>query len=791
MTAIDDVRVEVAFSTDPNTTTPSFVDMSSRARMDVGIDITRGRQEESDGVQAGQVSLTLDNTDGALTPDLASSPYYPNVLPQNRVRVTYRDPAVGGNLVSANAASIETSAADWGSTTGFGAYTLCTVAQSAVRAWDGTKSLLITWPTTAGGSLAVTTVSGLVIGRVYTFSMYVWAPTGTPNVQMTIALIANGTATPVKDAWQRISVTWTATQSTIQVGPRVTGSTAGQTCYADGFQADEGASVRTFTTTPAPIEYRFDGYVDEWPTEWPFGGQTESTSSITAVDLQSRIQRERSLDSVIAETVKLSDPLWYFVLSEPDSSTTAGDRMGTGATLAVTQVGTGGTFEFAAGTGPGTDGTGAPMLTPASSGNGKYLRGSVEPVPWFATGITLEAAYVSTTSGRIQTVARWADAFGIRVALETNSTGKIVATFRNVFDASKNITVTSTNSYNDGRTHDAALTLSNNGAGTVTLTLYLDGISRGSGTYTTTSLYVPAFSELWIGGVATDEEGDVFAGTLSHVAGIASALAVGDLQERDEAVETGFSGERSDERIARIASWVGIPTGLQALDAGQSTIAHVESTGLNAWDYMQQVATTEAGLLFVSTDGMLTFYDRSHSYDVAAAVAVSVDAELVGPDTRISKGMADVANDVTVDRTGGATARVTDATSIGRYRTWPESLTLISDSDADAFDRAHWILATRAEPVTRLPELTLDGLTDATTSPDVRTLDLDDRVEVTGMPSQSPTPTFDLRVQGYRESISRSGWFVTANLSPYLTVSPLILDDLVYGELDADNRLVY
>ena len=81
------------------------MDLTSRARLDRGIDITRGRSDEFDAVQAGRCSLTFDNTDGALTPGLASSPYYPDVKPQNRIRVTYRDPAVAGNLLSAENAS--------------------------------------------------------------------------------------------------------------------------------------------------------------------------------------------------------------------------------------------------------------------------------------------------------------------------------------------------------------------------------------------------------------------------------------------------------------------------------------------------------------------------------------------------------------------------------------------------------------------------------------------------------------------------------------------------------------
>lgn len=85
----------------------------------------------------------------------------PSLFRKRSVRRTARR-GVAGNLLSANAASIETDASGWGTTNFFGAYVASTPTQSAVRAQHGTKSLLITWPT--GNSNAITTVTGLVIG---------------------------------------------------------------------------------------------------------------------------------------------------------------------------------------------------------------------------------------------------------------------------------------------------------------------------------------------------------------------------------------------------------------------------------------------------------------------------------------------------------------------------------------------------------------------------------------------------------------------------------------------------
>lgn len=790
-TALDYVRVEVAFSSDPNTATPAFVDLTSRARLDRGIDITRGRNDEFDTVQAGRCSLTFDNTDGALTPGLASSPYYPDVKPQNRIRVTYRDPAMSGNLLPAEDASFE------GGTTGswafdtFWGFPVGTLATYEWADWlpAGTKSMLITWPTAAGGCWVKTFFSGLVIGRTYTASAYVYVPTGSPDVKLDEPFgVVQGAATAVKNAWTRITATFVATATSHSTGPYVATATAGNQCWIDGIQIDEGSAPGTFTTDPAPIVHRFDGYVDEWPVEWPTGGETEATSNVTALDLQSRIGRMRTLGSVIAETYALDSPIWHFPLGESSESTSAGDIRGTGSTLEIAQYGTGGELTFGAGTGPGTDGSGAPSFAPVDTSNGLYLQGSTATRPNFATGQTLAATVNTSTVGAAQTVARWSDDWGTALAVGTDSTGRATATFADSWAPANNRTVTSASIYADGRTHHIAATIQNT-AGTHTMRLYVDGVERGSaGTWSAGGASTYAFNLLRVGGAYFPR--NLFTGTISHVAAFGTALSGATLLEHSAANSDGFAGETSDERIERVWSWLGMPAGLLSLDAGSATMGHIDSTDRNAWTYLQDVATTEGGALFVSADGLLTMHSRARTFGVATSVDLAVDAAVIDPSTRLVHSTADVVNDITVTRSGGAVARVVDSASVAEYGYISDSLTVYSDNDGDAFDRANWSLGLRSTPTTRLPELALDALSEPGTAADVRALDIGSRVQITGMPAQGAA-TFDLRVQGYTERIGAGGWSVTANTTPYLAGTPLILDDATYGRLDEGNRLAY
>lgn len=136
--------------------------------------------------------------------------------------------------------SFETNTTGWLSSTGYGAATSpATFARSTTRANTGTASLLVTWPTTSY-TWVDTQITGLTPGATYTASCYVWVPTGSPDVRMNVLFIAAGDWTTVKNAWTRISVTFTASSSgQAFIGPQVYGSTSGQQVYVDSVMLEK------------------------------------------------------------------------------------------------------------------------------------------------------------------------------------------------------------------------------------------------------------------------------------------------------------------------------------------------------------------------------------------------------------------------------------------------------------------------------------------------------------------------------------------------------------------------
>jgi hypothetical protein len=788
------LRFEVAFATGPDDPAPAWVDLSDRVHLPSGITVRRGRGDEFDTVQTGVLNLSLENIDGALSPDNPSSPYYPNVLPQRRCRLTYRDPATYGtrNMLAAEDASFEGGTVGaWGGNY-FGAPAAVTLTNSTTHPSDGTKGALITWPTAAGSCAAVLFTPRLVIGRRYTFRVVVWNAPGTPAVNFgdIFGVITAGQTSTTTGAFETLTFSWVATQNQPVFGIKSTGATtAGQQTWFDAVMIDEtpvGTTLGAFTTlqptdTAQPVVLpRFDGYIERWPITWPDGGQTYARSAITASDLQARLGDRQKLRSVVVETIALDGPVVHFPLGEPADSTTVSSitESSTPATLDVHQVSGGGKIAFAEGTGTPTDGIAAPIFTPTSSSAGACLFGRGFLFNYNGSGdVTLEAAIAST--GTSSTAVAIFDGWGSTLSIELDGSGRVVGRYV-VPLAGVTVVATSASSFNNGTTVNAAASLSLSG-GTVTLELTVNGSLAA--TASTTAARISLFTGMSVGGLST---GSMFTGTISHVVVFPSYLTPAKIAQHRTAQATGFAGERSDQRLARVAAWIGLPAERCAFDVGNSsTVGHIDTTGLDPLTYMRKIEATEAGLLFAGADGRLTFHNRARSY-ANTAPALTIPSSILDEGAGMAKDLQLVVNDVTGQRQGGATVRLTDDASVAAYGPLTDSIDIVSTSDDDVAAAVAWRVNMSSRPLTRFSDLVLDGFTDATYSPQIRRLvDIGARVELTDMPSQAPASTMRQAVQGYTETITDSQWLLSVNATPYAHLIALVLDDPVLGALDS------
>lgn len=107
------------------------------------------------------------------------------------------------------------------------------VAATATQAHTGSRSVRGTYGGSASDGLA-TTKTFFIIGYTYTYSAWVYVPTGAPAVKLRVTGAGDSAISTVTNTWTKLSLSFTATSysHTLQVIPNTTPS-AGQLVYID------------------------------------------------------------------------------------------------------------------------------------------------------------------------------------------------------------------------------------------------------------------------------------------------------------------------------------------------------------------------------------------------------------------------------------------------------------------------------------------------------------------------------------------------------------------------------
>lgn len=558
----------------------------------------------------------------------------------------------------------------------------------------------------------------------------------------------------------------------------------------------KGRKIRVSMIWPlsgSPVTYRrFTGYIDEWPVSWPDETGYRSLVTITASSRMARMGRGVELRSIVEEEYLQDNPTAYYPLGEPEGSTTAGNRSTTSQpAISVTQAGTGGSLTFGAGTGPGTDGMSAPLWVRGSPlGDGKYLAtAGLQGVPGTSGYIMLEA-FVASTLADAQTVLTVAPNGGILTAkIELGLFGSGEAVLSYTKNSSGNNIIGTTNVL-DGAVHHLVGIAYANGS----LELYVDGVLEdSSGAFPSLS---PLFSatQFFIGGYAY---GFAFAmhGSVAHAAVYAGAtpMSAARILAHSNSGRTGFSGERSDQRIARLAGYAGVPSVELALETGASvSVVNQETTDQTPLTLMSDVVATEGGVLFDAGDGSLTFHARTHRYNVASNLTVSAASQEIEADLEPKLDDQGLVNDMTADRPGGIVARAVDLTSIDDYGIYRDSITLLTTLDTEVQDAVDWKVFTASQPQVRIPTCSIDVL-NCSSAQKALLLDCEigDRITLSGLPSQAPATVMDFFVEGWTEIIGAERLVITFNLSPAVLSGVWQLDSPTYSQLGTTTRLAY
>jgi hypothetical protein len=217
--------------------------------------------------------------------------------------------------------------------------------------------------------------------------------------------------------------------------------------------------------------------------------------------------------------------------------------------------------------------------------------------------------------------------------------------------------------------------------------------------------------------------------------------------------------------------------------------------GTNVLQYIAQINdTAEFGRLFMSRDGVLTFQDRIGN-TLSASVADFHDdgTNYKYNGVGISFEADAVVNRAVVTGLNGTTATATDAGSIALYFIQTNSITNSLLHEAGAITTAASYLL-NAEPEARYTSVQTSFLMLTTAQKDtLATVEIGDTITIEKtFPSGAGTTEFaqELSVEGIEHYLDFStGHRIMYSTAPTTIVYQLILDDPIYGTLDALNVL--
>lgn len=767
------LTVEAAFGVNP-LTTPTATQWSDITQYVRGVSYHRGRQHELSRTEAGGLEVRLANLDRAFDPTNTASPYYPNIKPMTRIRLRARYP--GGNLLTANQASLETD------TTGWAAFTNCSIARSTAQALDGGASLALT--ATALGSMEALTplgTSGIPVtpGVLYTFLMSFRPGTTARGVRINIRWYTSsgasaGTTLPasineVAGAWTEFAYTVQApaTAAFVSMSATVFSAAAGEVHYVDAVSIHQGTS-RTFAISS--LYELAQGFVEDWGQQWPgrtINGAGDAEVTVRCADgfKLLALHQLQTYRAAIAEDA----PTGHWPLDET-SGTTATESAFSGSQFPGTYTGAY-TLNSA---GPLGGGRGALTLA------GGHVTTTNPTALRFTGDLTLEALIYPTGAG-----ARMIIDGGDCYQLYLNASNVLRFLYVSKSGYTKDLagpTITAST-----WTHVAVVKRKSERV----VSFYVDGVLAAtaatdqSGTAQTTT-WALSFGKAR-GAISA------WSGRLAHVAIYGVQLDASRIAAHAAIPIDRYAAVATGTQIGYTLDAIGWPAASRDLDTGSSTLAASDPSG-SALDWLLLAAEdSEGGILFVQGDGSIRFVERhallGPPFTDSQGTFGDDISELEYADLTVSFDEANLWTSVTVTRENGSPQRAEDTAARDSYgpRALERNAQLLA-TDTECNDAANYLLTRYKEPQIRPETVTFEATSDDPLWEQLLTREIGDRVTVNRRP---PGGGSMLSKEALIEAISVSvtlheSWTTTWTLAP---ADPNAYWLLGTSELGVDTRL--
>lgn len=536
------------------------------------------------------------------------------------------------------------------------------------------------------------------------------------------------------------------------------------------------AKLVRVTATVGGTDYRrFTGHVDSWEiADWGQAG-AHKVVAVQATDRLKRLQTSRPLRSFVEEEILASAPHAYWPLGEPADAVSAASITTTPrAPLVSKRRINGGSVDFGQGTSLGTDGLSAPTFSPlvdpaapATLVGNAYLGGALSPALSWGGGagvnpISLSCFFTPSTIFGLPNlttiVSIESGAWSLQVLVD--ELGQMYGSLLDTASSFSFQTAYLLTQIRVGVTYCVLISANPGGA----LNVYLASSQQAPNTLFSVNMgTMPTASRT---GIATVTVGDAFAGTVSHVAVWQALRQQNEFQTIRKAGFQALAGLRTDEALSSLARFTPIPAAEITTETGLSRVGSLATQGRSALDVVGEIENTEDGVVFADGAGQIQFHGRGHRFNPGSpTLTVPVGGDTISG-LGFRKDDTNLLNDVTVTRDGGASYRVTDATSAAARGVYASTLAVNVSSDPEAADRASYRVAAYRTPLTRASEIPVN-LTTATGPADFLGLKLGDLVALSGLTTDKPA-IGSLWIEGWVESISTTAHTVAFNTSPVL-----------------------
>lgn len=249
----------------------------------------------------------------------------------------------------------------------------------------------------------------------------------------------------------------------------------------------------------------------------------------------------------------------------------------------------------------------------------------------------------------------------------------------------------------------------------------------------------------------------------------------------------GFSpnAEVSGTRVAGVLDNIGWPADKRDLNAGYSQLAaEVVDDGTNALDYLNLIAASEPGDIFLSKSGQVEFRDRLNSATSESVILSDQGDGIYYQGVRVVYGSELLYNFITATNAAGETSAQDDL-SIALYGQRDLTYETLLANESDLQQIANWLLIKYKEPELRFESVIVDlnAVTSAQRE-DLLQLELADAVRVKLQPGNvGPV------IEQFGKIVSLNYLFTPESQSVEIGLAAtggafFILDDAEFGKLD-------